>query len=171
MRDKYKNLFDSATDKNAVIVDDVLVEELIPVIRIQMEGETTPEYFNYVFDLINESLFVNPVKGRMIDLERSPVFKIWRMSANPNPMGLDDVSNMFRWIKQIELIKRSASQKDSFIHKVAFYFIWSLYDQGKSWEVIFDTVTTKLEVKGDRLDVLRNWRKYPKTFGWKRGAN
>ena len=154
-----------------VILDDKLIEEKIPSIRIQGENETTPEYFNYVFDLIEHHMFDESPKGRIYDADRSPVIKIWKMSANPNPMDLEDVSKMHKWIKQIGLIKKSLSQRGTIVHKVAFYFIWSKYEEGKTWNYIYDEVASELELKGDRANTIRAWKKYPKLFGWERGAN
>ena len=60
-----------------------LVEELVPRIRPMQDGETTPEYLNYISDVIDGSLFNNELG--LIDMERSPVFKIWKMFAKPEP--------------------------------------------------------------------------------------
>ena len=152
----------------ATILDDKLVEEKIPSIRMQGENETTPEYFNYVFDLIEHHMFDESPKGRIYDFNRSPVVKIWKMSVRPYPMDLEDVSKMHKWIKQISLIKKSLSQRSTTIHKVAFYYIWSRYEEGKTWNFIYDQVATKFELKGDRENTIRAWKKYPKTFGWSR---
>ena len=152
----------------ATILDDKLVEEKIPNIRMQGENETTPEYFNYVFDVIEDRMFDESPRGRIIDVDRSPVVKIWKMSVRPYPMHLEDVSKMHKWIKQIGLIKKSLSQRGTIIHKVAFYYIWSRYEEGKTWNYIYDQVATILELKGDRENTIRAWKKYPKTFGWSR---
>ena len=152
----------------ATILDDKLVEEKIPNIRMQGENETTPEYFNYVFDVIEDRMFDESPRGRIVDVDRSPVVKIWKMSVRPYPMDLEDVSKMHKWIKQISLIKKSLSQRSTTIHKVAFYYIWSRYEEGKTWNFIYDQVATKFELKGDRENTIRAWKKYPKTFGWSR---
>ena len=152
----------------ATILDDKLVEEKIPNIRMQGENETTPEYFNYVFDVIEDRMFDESPRGRIVDVDRSPVVKIWKMSVRPYPMHLEDVSKMHKWIKQISLIQKSLSQRSTIIHKVAFYYIWSRYEEGKTWNFIYDQVATKFELKGDRENTIRAWKKYPKTFGWSR---
>ena len=152
----------------ATILDDKLVEEKIPNIRMQGENETTPEYFNYVFDVIEDRMFDESPRGRIVDVDRSPVVKIWKMSVRPYPMHLEDVSKMHKWIKQIGLIKKSLSQRGTIIHKVAFYYIWTRYEEGKTWNFIYDQVATKFELKGDRQNTIRAWKKYPKTFGWSR---
>ena len=146
-----------------------LVEELVPKIRLQLDSETTPQYLNYIFDTIEEALFKEfSIIG---DMDRSPVVKLWKMSGNPNPFDLEDVSHIHKLIKQITLIQNSLRSRIGLQHKRNFYLIWRLYEEGKSWNEIYE-ITNKLEpYTMDRDNTIRNLKKYPKNFSWERKPN
>lgn len=147
-----------------------LVEELIPKIRLQLDSETTPQYLNYIFDTIEESLFGDEF-SIVGDMDRSPVVKLWKMSGNPNPFDLEDVSNIHKLIKQITLIQNSLKSIIGLQHKRNFYLIWRLYEEDKSWNEIYE-ITNKLEPYiMDRDNIIRNLKKYPKNFMWDRKPN
>ena len=146
-----------------------LVEELIPRIRLQLDSETTPQYLNYIFDTI-ETLFADEFH-MIADMDRSPVVKLWKMSANPNPFDLEDVTNIQKLIKQITLIQNSLRSRIGLQYKTKFYLIWRLYEEGKSWNEIYK-ITNKLEPYiMDRDNIIRNLKKYPKDFLWERKPN
>ena len=134
-----------------------LVEELVPKIRLQLDSETTPQYLNYIFDTIEEALFKEfSIIG---DMDRSPVVKLWKMSGNPNPFDLEDVSHIHKLIKQITLIQNSLRSRIGLQHKRNFYLIWRLYEEGKSWNEIYE-ITNKLEpYTMDRDNTIRNLKK------------
>ena len=147
-----------------------LVEELVPKIRLQLDSETTPQYLNYIFDTIEEALF-NKEFSIIADSDRSPVLKIWKMSANPNPFDLEDVSNIHKLIKQIVLIQNSLKSRIGYRHKRNFYLIWRLYEEGKSWDDIYEITNKLVPYEGDKSNIIRNLKKYPKNFSWERKPN
>lgn len=144
-----------------------LVEELIPKIRLQLDSETTPQYLNYIFDTIEESLFGD--KFSIVgDMDRSPVVKLWKISGNPNPFDLEDVSNIYKLIKQITLIQNSLRSIIGLQHKRNFYLIWRLYEEGKSWNEIYEITNKLVPYEGGKATIIRNLKKYPKSFSWER---
>lgn len=154
---------------------EMLVEEKIPTIRIQKDDETTPQYLNYVFGLI-EGAFEEP---SMINITYSPVMKIWKLSAKPTPYDLDDISNLNKWIRQIQQIQKSLSQRKTFEHKICFYLAWEMYEDGDSWNKIyndlhklhpFKTLDKGINamIDSDRDEVIRGLRKLSKRFNWQR---
>ena len=143
-----------------------LVEELVPRIRPMQDGETTPEYLNYISGVIDNSLF-NTELG-LIDMERSPVFKLWKIFSKPEPFNVDEVTQIFSWIKEVEKIQNSLKQRIGTNRKKCFYIIWKMYEEGKSYKEIYD-VTHKISKYGnDPRDAIKNIKALVKNFGWKR---
>ena len=146
-----------------------LVEELVPRIRPMQDGETTPEYLNYINSVIDGSLFNNELG--LIDMERSPVFKLWKMFAKPEPFTVDEVTQIFSWIKEVEKIQNSLKQRIGTNRKKCFYIIWKMYEEGKSYKEIYDVTHKIAEYKNDPRDAIKNIKNLVKNFGWKRKTN
>ena len=143
-----------------------LVEELVPRIRPMQDGETTPEYLNYINSVIDGSLFSNELG--LIDMERSPVFKLWKMFAKPEPFNVDEVTQIFSWIKEVEKIQNSLKQRIGTKRKKSFYIIWKLYEEGKSYKEIYDVTHAIEPYPNDPRDAIKNIKNLVKNFGWKR---
>ena len=143
-----------------------LVEELVPRIRPKKDGETTPEYLNYINSIIDGSLFNNELG--LIDMERSPVFKLWKIFAKPEPFNVDEVTQIFSWIKEVEKIQNSLKQRIGTNRKKCFYIIWKMYEEGKSYKEIYDVTHKISEYKNDPRDAIKNIKTLVKNFGWKR---
>ena len=180
MRDKYRDIIANASKKD-VPFDAKMIEERIPPIRLKKEGENTGEYFNYVFDLIDTAMHESEI-GRIIDVERSPVFKIWKLSGSKIPLTIEQVSEIHKCIRQIELIKNSLTQRPGFFHKLCFYYIWTSWEEGKDWNAIYEKVNaiqpfqsknkeTGMIETTDKYDAIRTMKKMPKRFEWEKGAN
>jgi hypothetical protein len=147
-----------------------LVEELVPRIRPKEDGETTPEYLNHIFKTIEDSMFYKEGETAFsyINMERSPVFKIWKMSAKPDPFDLDDITNIFSWLKEIEKIQNSLKQRIGTKRKACFYITWKMYEEGKSFKEIYERTHAIEPYTNEPRDAIKNIKTLVKNFGWKR---
>lgn len=146
-----------------------LVEELVPRIRPKEDGETTPEYLNHIFQVIEDAMFYKEGKEpSYVNMERSPTLKIWKMSAKPEPFDLDDIANIFSWLKEIEKIQNSLKQRIGTKRKSCFYVTWKMYEEGKSFKEIYEVTHAIEPYTNDPRDAIKNIKTLVKNFGWKR---
>ena len=149
-----------------------LVEELVPKIRPKENGETTPDYLNHIFKVIEDAMFYEEGKEfSYVNMERSPTLKIWKMSAKPEPFDLDDIANIFSWLKEIEKIQNSLKQRIGTKRKNCFYVTWKMYEEGKSFKEIYEVTHAIEPYTNDPRDAIKNIKNLVKNFGWKRNAN
>ena len=147
-----------------------LIEELVPRIRHMKDGETTPEYLNFIFKTIEDSMFYEEgvTEPSYINMERSPALKIWKMSAKPDPFDLDDITKIFSWLKEIEKIQNSLKQRIGTKRKHCFYITWKMYEEGKSFKEIYEVTHAIEPYTNDPRDARKNIKNLVKNFGWKR---
>ena len=146
-----------------------LVEELVPKIRPKEDGETTPEYLNHIFKVIEDAMFGKEFS--YINMERSPTLRIWKMSAKPEAFDLDDIANIFSWLKEIEKIQNSLKQRIGTKRKNCFYVTWKMYEEGHSFKDIYEVTNKISKWDNDPRDAIKNIKNLVKNFGWKRNAN
>jgi len=147
-----------------------LVEELIPKIRPKEDDETTLEYLNHIKSVIDSSV----VRG-LIHMDRSPVYKIIQMfhkesfeKNKPEPFNVDEITNIFSWLKEIEKIQNSLKQRIGLDRKQCFYVTWEMYEDGKSYKEIYEATNSIAPYTNDPRDAIKNIKTLVKNFGWKR---
>ena len=148
-----------------------ILEELVPRIRPMVDGETTLEYLNHIASVIN----LSTLKGHIIYMERSPVFKLCQMfgkesfeNYEPEPFNADEITKIFSWIKEIEKIQNSLRQRIGTKRKQCFYVTWQMYEEGKSYKEIYEATHAIEPYTNDRRDAIKNIKTLVKNFGWKR---
>ena len=68
------------------------IKKYLPKIRDQKEGETTPEYLNYI------NAKVNKAHNELIQL--SPFYKISKILETPEPLSLKEIKEIFNEVKK-----------------------------------------------------------------------
>jgi hypothetical protein len=60
----------------------------LPKLRDRREGETTPEYLNYINSKVNQA--------HKEVMQFSPFYKISEIFKSPEPLSLKDIKNIFK---------------------------------------------------------------------------
>ena len=69
-----------------------VIKKHLPKIRVQKEGETTPEYLNHI------NAEVNKAHEDLIQL--SPFYKISKILKTAKPLSLNDIKEIFNEVKK-----------------------------------------------------------------------
>ena len=68
--------------------------DYFPALRDKADKETTPDYLNYISDIIEKS-------HNTLLMEQSPYYKILNIFNTKKPLGLDDIQNIFSEVKNL----------------------------------------------------------------------
>jgi len=71
------------------------IKKYLPRIRVQKEGETTPEYLNHI------NAKVNKAHEELIKL--SPFYKVSKILETPEPLSLKEIKEIFDEVKKHQL--------------------------------------------------------------------
>ena len=145
-----------------------MIEAIIPRLKDKLEFETTPEWLNYVIDTINESV-ASSNEVKFVNQDVSPVYQIRKIFKNNKPLSLKDIKHVELHVRNIKRIQTSLCQRGTTADKLNFYLCWSLYEQGVSWNKIYDITDKNCAWDSDNKDnVIRKLKRMKTRFQWKR---
>lgn len=153
-----------------------MIEAVIPRLKDKSEFETTPVWLNYVIDTITESIDAKRgINGKVegvtlfVNKDVSPVHQIRKIFKNNKPLSLRDIKNVERHVRNIKRVQTSLCQRGTTADKLNFYMCWSLYEQGVSWNKIYDITDKNCSWDSDNKDnVIRKLKRMKTRFQWER---
>ena len=145
------------------------IEELIPKLKDESSFDTTPAYLNYLSDTIEQAL--EPKRGfvHLTNKNVSPVYQIRKIFNENKPLSLEDIKEIKHHVVNIQKIKNSFYQRETTAEKLNLFLCWSLYEQGVSWNKIYELSDENCAWNSDDKDqVIRIMKRYSKKFQWRR---
>ena len=97
-----------------------LIEEIIPKLKDRSEFDATPDWLNYIIDTIESSIKeasgeykVNEGTTLFVDAMCSPVNIIRQIFKNNKPLSLEDIKEIEKQVRNIQIIKNSCLLKSN----------------------------------------------------------
>lgn len=147
----------------------IFTEELIPKLKDESSFDTAPAYLNYLSDTIEEAIESSEGITYLTDKNVSPVFQIRQIFKNNKPLSLEDIKSIKHHVVNIQKIKNSFFQRETTADKLNLFLCWSLYEQGVSWNKIYEMSDENCAWDSDDQDqVIRIMKRYSKKFQWLR---
>ena len=155
-----------------------LIEEVIPNLKDRSEFDATPDWLNYIIDTIESSIKeasgeykVKDGTTLFVDTMCSPVHIIRQIFKNNKPLSLEDIKEIEKQVRNIQIIKNSFYQRETTPEKLNFYTCWSLYQHGASWNKIYELSDANYAWNSHNKDnVIRKLKRWSKNLGWERNS-
>ena len=155
-----------------------LIEEIIPKLKDRSEFDATPDWLNYIIYTIESSIKeasgeykVNEGTTLFVDAMCSPVNIIRQIFKNNKPLSLEDIKEIEKQVRNIQIIKNSFYQRETTPEKLNLYTCWSLYQHGASWNKIYELSDANYAWNSDNKDnVIRKLKRWSKNLGWERNS-
>ena len=155
-----------------------LIEEIIPKLKDRSEFDATPDWLNYIIDTIESSIKeasgeykVNEGTTLFVDAMCSPVNIIRQIFKNNKPLSLEDIKEIEKQVRNIQIIKNSFYQRETTPEKLNLYTCWSFYQHGASWNKIYELSDANYAWNSDNKDnVIRKLKRWSKNLGWERNS-
>ena len=152
-----------------------LLESLMPRIKDRNAFENDRAFAEYIYQTIKEAMKVNMGKDRDIDgttpvsMKVSPTSRVREIYESTDNLSDKQVKQIIEHGINIRKIQTSLCQRGTTADKWNLYFCWSLYEQGKSWNEIYELSDNNFAwLSEDPETIKRKLRRWKTRFNWQR---
>ena len=147
----------------------------MPRIKDRNAFENDRAFAEYIYQTIKEAMKVNMGKDRDIDgttpvsMKVSPTSRVREIYESTDNLSDKQVKQIIEHGINIRKIQTSLCQRGTTADKWNLYFCWSLYEQGKSWNEIYELSDNNFAwLSEDPETIKRKLRRWKTRFNWQR---